>query len=103
MAEALTILAAQAAAAAAKPVMGLSYPPTVINEGAYVTIQLDATQQTEVADFLIRQLESAPGAIRVSGLGGVFLRVLVRKYGIWAGASLASAFGLGWLTKGVKR
>ncbi len=103
MAEAITILSAQAAAAAARPVMSLSRSPTVINYGDHVAIELDAGLQDEVAAFLIRQLDSEPGAIRVVGLGGVFIKVLARKYGLWAAAALGVSFGSGWLTRGKRK
>ncbi len=103
MADAVSILVAQTAAQAARPVMGLSRAPTVVNYGSYVAIELDALQQEEVAAFLIRQLDAEPGAVRVTGLGGVFLRVLARKYGLYAAGSWAAAFGLGWLTGGRKK
>lgn len=103
MAEAITILGAQAAAAAARPVMSLSRSPTVVNHPDHVSIELDAGLQDEVAEFLIRQLDSEPGSIRVVGLGGVFIKVLIRKYGIWAAGALGVSFGAGWLTKGGKR
>lgn len=103
MAEALTILAAQGAAAAARPVMGLSRSPTVVNYGDHVAIELDSGLQAEIADFIIRQIEAEPGTIRVVGLGGVFARVAARKYGTWAAGFLGGAFGLGWFTGGRRK
>ncbi len=113
MADSLAIFSAQAAATAARPIMSLSRTPTVVNNGAYVTIELDAQLQDEVAAFILRQLAGTPstepgapgagGGIHVDGLGGVLLKVLVRKYGLWAGGALGGAFGLGWLTGGKKR
>jgi hypothetical protein len=98
MAALVPILVAQAAAQASRPLMGLSYAPTVVNDGDAVSIVIDGPLQDEMADFLIRQLDATPGAVRVDGLGGVLIKVLVRKYGLWAGGALASAFGLGWFT-----
>lgn len=103
MAELLPILVAQAAAAAARPLMGLSSAPVVVNNGDHVSIVFDGPLQDEAADFLIRQLDAAPGTVRVEGLGGILIKVLFRKYGLWAGGSLAAAFGLGWLTGGRKK
>lgn len=96
------LLIGQAAAVAAQPALSLSRAPTVVNYGSYVVIELDPQLQGEVADFIIRQLEAEPGAVRVSGLGGVLARVLARKYSAWIGGTVAGAFGLGWLSKGVK-
>lgn len=94
------VLIAQAAAVAAKPALSLSRAPQVVNYGGYVVIELDPELQGEVADFIIRQLEAEPGAVRVAGLGGVLARVLARKYSAWIGGALAGSFGLGWLSKG---
>jgi len=103
MADALTILAAQGAAVAARQVMTLSRVPTVVNEGDHVTIELDAQLQDEVAAFLLRQLAAEPGSLRVSGLGGVMAKVIARKYGAWAAGLMGGAFGLGWLTGARKK
>jgi len=100
------VLIGQAAAIAAQPALSLSRAPAVVNYGSYVVIELDPQLQGEVAEFIIRQLESEPGAVRVSGLGGVLARVLARKYSAWIGGALAGSFGLGWLStkaKGKKR
>ncbi len=103
MADAVSILVAETAAQAARPIMGLSRAPTVTNYGSYVALELDSDLQKEVADFLIRQLDAEPGAVRVTGLGGVFLRVLARKYWPWTLGSLGASFGLGLLTGGKKK
>lgn len=103
MAEAITILAAQAAAAAARPVMGLTHSPMVVNHDDHVSIEFDPELQGQVADFLIRQLDSEPGKIRVVGLAGVFLRVVLRKYGLWAAGALGVSFGAGRLTGGKRK
>jgi hypothetical protein len=100
------VLMGQALAIAAQPALSLSRAPAVVNYGSYVVIELDPALQKEVADFIIRQLESEPGAVRVAGLGGVLARVLARKYSGWIGGALAGSFGLGWLStkaKGKKR
>lgn len=97
---AVPVLIAQAAALAAQPALSLSRAPAVVNYGSYVVIELDPQLQGEVAEFIIRQLEAEPGAVRVAGLGGVLARVLARKYSGWIGGALAGSFGLGWLTKG---
>lgn len=97
---AVPVLIAQAAALAAQPVLSLSRAPAVVNYGSYVVIELDPQLQKETADFIIRQLEAEPGAVRVAGLGGVLARVLARKYSGWIGGALAGSFGLGWLSKG---
>ena len=97
---AVPVLIAQAAAIAAQPALSLSKAPAVVNYGSYVVIELDPQLQGEVADFIIRQIESEPGSIRVAGLGGVLARVVARKYSAWIGGALAGSFGLGWLSKG---
>lgn len=103
MADALTILTAQGAAAAARPLMNLSRSPTVVNHGDHVSIELDSGLQAEIAGFIIRQIDAEPGEIRIEGLGGVFARVAARKYGTWAAGFLGGAFGLGWLTGGRRK
>jgi hypothetical protein len=103
MADLVPVLIAQAAATAARPVLSLSRAPAVVNYGTHVTIELDPELQSEVADFIIRQIESEPGAVRVSGLAGVLARVIARKYSPWLGGSLALAYGLGWFTKPRKK
>jgi hypothetical protein len=102
MANASTLLIAEGAAVAAKSAMHLSHAPEVQAFPDHVEIILDADLQDQVAAFIIRQIESDPGDIRIIGMGGVWVKVLIKKYGLWVAGALAGAFGFGFITKAAK-
>lgn len=100
------VLQAQAAALAAKEVIGMDRAPTVLNYGTYAAIELDAEQEDQIARFIIRQLDREPGQVRIN-LAGVALKVLARKYwphlaGLVGAGALVGALAARALKRGRK-
>lgn len=81
---------AQALALAWAPIAGGS--PTVFKRDGYYEIIFTPAQEERVAEWILLQLNREPGPVRVE-LGGIAVKVITRKYWLYA-AGLLVAGGL---------
>jgi len=93
------VLVGRAAALAMQQVMSLSRMPDVFDQGDHALIVLDDQAQDQVAAFIVRQLDAAPGPIRIAGVAGVVLKVIARKYWGYLVGTLGAGMGLGALIR----
>lgn len=89
---------AQAEAAALAISGFIGSKPAVVNHGDYVEVVFTPEQEAAAADFILQQINKAPGNVRFS-VGNIFLQVLFRKYWLYLLGIFGGGVALGRVSK----